>query len=50
MSIGWLRAHVHCLYTFLDAIAKGEPGHPNLAHGVELQRLLGRIAKTATGE
>ena len=43
-SPGWLRAHVACLHHFLDAIAKGLPGDPNLAHGVAVQRLLGRIA------
>ncbi len=47
MSIGWIRGHLHCLYNFLDAVAKGEPGDPNLAHGVELQRLLARIAGMA---
>lgn len=47
-SIGWLRSHLHCLWNFLDAIARGEPGNPNLAHGVELQRLLARIAGMAT--
>jgi len=47
MSIGWERGHMHCLYNFLDAVAKNEPGHPNLAVGVELQRLLARIADMA---
>jgi predicted dehydrogenase len=46
-TIGWMRAHMHCLYHFLEAISKGEPGDPGLAVGVELQRLLGRIAKMA---
>jgi predicted dehydrogenase len=44
-AIGWMRSHLHCLYHFLDAVAKGQPGDPNLAVGVELQRLLGRIAR-----
>ena len=48
MSVGWLRAHMHCLWNFLGAIAKGEPGEPNLMHGVEVQRLLDRIAQMAT--
>jgi predicted dehydrogenase len=47
-AIGWMRGHVHCLYHFLDAIAKGLPGDPNLMRGVELQRLLARIAAMAT--
>lgn len=47
MSIGWLRGHMHCLYNFLDAVARGEPGDPNLMAGVELQRLLAKIASMA---
>jgi predicted dehydrogenase len=47
MSIGWLRGHMHCLYHFLDAVAKGEPGDPNLMVGVELQRLLAKITDMA---
>jgi len=46
-TIGWERAHMHCLYSFLDSIAKGRPGNPSLMHGVEMQRLLGRIARMA---
>ncbi len=42
-AIGWTRGHLHCLYHFLDAVAKHEPGDPNLAAGVELQRLLTKI-------
>lgn len=47
-TIGWERGHMHCVYGFLDAIAKGRPGEPSLVHGVEMQRLLGRIGKMAT--
>ncbi len=43
--IGWMRGHMHCLYSFLDAVAKGLPGDPGLAVGVELQRTLARIAE-----
>jgi len=46
-TIGWERSHMHCVYSFLDSIAQGRPGQPSLMHGVELQRLLGRIAKMA---
>jgi predicted dehydrogenase len=45
---GWLRAHVHCLYNFLTAVALNEPGDPSLAGGVELQQQLARIAVLAT--
>lgn len=46
--IGWMRGHMHCLYNFLNAVARGEPGDPSLAVGVELQRTLARIAELAT--
>ncbi|HOW19256.1 MAG TPA: hypothetical protein PLC79_09480, partial [Phycisphaerae bacterium] len=45
---GWLRAHVACLHNFLCAIARNEPGNPNLAHGVALQRFLGAVRTAAT--
>lgn len=47
-TLGWERGHMHCVFSFLDAIAKGQPGNPDLQHGVEMQRLLDRIAKMAT--
>jgi predicted dehydrogenase len=46
-TLGWERAHMHCVYSFLEAIAEGRPASPDLRHGVEMQRLLGRIAKMA---
>ena len=45
--LGWLRGHVHCLHHFLEAIARGEPGDPNLATGVALQHQLAHIARMA---
>lgn len=49
-TLGWERAHLHCLYSFLDAIAHGRPAEPDLMHGVEIQRLMGRITKLAAGQ
>lgn len=46
-TFGWERTHLHCLYHFLDCIANSRPAEPSLMHGVEMQRLLGRIAKMA---
>jgi len=40
LSIGWLRGHVHCLYSFLQCIADGAQPHPSLAEGLHLQRVL----------
>jgi predicted dehydrogenase len=39
-AIGWLRGHVHCLYSFLQAVAGGAEAHPSLAEGLRLQRVL----------
>jgi predicted dehydrogenase len=47
MSIGWERSHMHCLFNFLDAVARNEPTHPDLNDGIELQRLLARMADMA---
>ncbi|NLC59391.1 MAG: Gfo/Idh/MocA family oxidoreductase [Armatimonadetes bacterium] len=47
LSIGWIRAHLHCLYSFLSAIAEGRPAEPSLQRGVELQRMLAAAARSA---
>ena len=39
-SLGWIRAHVHCLYAFLDAIATDSSPSPSLEEGLHLQRVL----------
>lgn len=39
-SIGWLRAHVHCLYTFLTHVYNEEPGDPSFADGAYVQRVI----------
>jgi predicted dehydrogenase len=46
-SIGWIRAHLHSLYTFLDAIATGKPAQPSLLDGLNLQYLLAAAEKSA---
>jgi predicted dehydrogenase len=46
-SIGWIRSHMHCLYTFLDAVARGRQGEPSLRRGLELQRMLATAEKSA---
>jgi predicted dehydrogenase len=45
-SIGWIRAHLHSLYTFLDAIATGKPARPSLLDGLNLQYLLAAAEKS----
>ncbi len=40
-SVGWERGHLHCYYTFLDAVARGErPVGNDIADGARLQRLM----------
>jgi len=50
-SIGWLRGHVHCLYSFLKSIAEGVPARPSLTYGVYLQQVLAAVhASAASGQ
>ncbi len=37
---GWLRAHVHSIYSFLDCVYKGKPCSPDLIDGAYIQRVL----------
>ena len=39
-SIGWIRAHTHSLYNFLQAVATVKQPQPSLQDGLHLQRLL----------
>lgn len=39
-SLGWVRGHVHSLYSFLQCIAAGTPPQPSLAQGLHIQRVL----------
>ncbi len=39
-SVGWLRSHVHCLYSFLRSITDDTEPSPSLADGVRMQRVL----------
>ncbi len=47
VGIGWLRAHIHCLYSFLQALADGAEAHPSLAEGLHLQRVLEAVRRSA---
>jgi predicted dehydrogenase len=46
-TVGWLRGHVHCLFSFLESIAQGRPAQPSLADGVHLQRVLEAVLESA---
>jgi len=40
VGIGWLRAHIACLHSFLAAVAENRPADPGLEVGVQLQYLM----------
>lgn len=46
--IGWLRGHMHCLYNFLDAVNNGRYVQPDLARGIEVQRLIEAVKQSAS--
>ncbi len=47
-TIGWDRGHVHCYYTFLNALAHGETPENSVFDGAKLQQLLD-IIRSADG-
>jgi predicted dehydrogenase len=47
LSVGWIRGHIHSLYSFLQAVADGVPAHPSLAEGLHLQRVLEAARESA---
>ncbi|MDH7569149.1 MAG: Gfo/Idh/MocA family oxidoreductase [Armatimonadota bacterium] len=46
-GIGWIRGHMHCLYSFLKAVAEGESPEPSLRRGAYVQRILAAAARSA---
>lgn len=46
-TIGWLRGHLHCLYSFIHAHHHGLPFDPSLARGIELEKMLDAAARSA---
>ncbi len=45
--IGWLRAHVDCLYTFLRSVHQGTPLGPTLRQGIKIQRIMDAARRSA---
>jgi len=39
-SIGWLRAHAHCVYTFLESVYHAKEGSPSLEDGYKIQQVM----------
>ena len=46
-AIGWLRGHLHCLYTFLESVHRRQALGPDLRQGLYLQYLLEKIRESA---
>ena len=46
-SVGWDRAHLHCYYTFLDAVAHGVTPENGIQDGARLQHLMDRLRQSA---
>lgn len=47
VSIGWIRAHMHCLYSFLECVALDRTPSPSLTDGLRLQRVLDAAYRSA---
>lgn len=45
--IGWLRAHMHCMFNFLECIAQDRGPVPSLHDGIYLQRVLHAVELSA---
>jgi predicted dehydrogenase len=45
--IGWIRAHMHCLYCFLRSIAEDQPAAPGLLDGVRVQQIMDAAYRSA---
>ncbi len=45
--LGWIRAHVHSLYSFLDCVNKGAQAKPSLRDGLYVQKVLDSVYASA---
>lgn len=49
-SLGWIRSHVACLGSFLEAVAQGRPAVPGLEQGIAVQHLMDCVHRSAAGK
>lgn len=47
-SIGWMRAHVACLYNFLSHVSNGVPGEPGFEQGLYVQHVIERVRESVS--
>lgn len=45
-TIGWDRSHMHCYYSFLNAVACGGPVSPDIEEALALQRLMDAMRRS----
>ena len=45
--IGWLRGHMHCLYTFLQSVYENRNLGPDLRVGIRIQKLMEAVRQSA---
>ena len=46
-SIGWIRSHMHCLYTFLESVHTQKQLGPSLQQGIYIQKLMEKVKESA---
>lgn len=46
-TIGWLRAHVQCLYHFMDCVHRNVPAEPSLSQGIYIQKVMDAVQRSA---
>lgn len=46
-TVGWLRAHLHSVYTFIDAVHTGAAFEPSIQRGIDLERMLAAVERAA---
>jgi predicted dehydrogenase len=46
-SIGWMRAHVACLFNFISHVSKGEPCEPGFDQGLYIQHIIEQVRESA---
>jgi predicted dehydrogenase len=45
-SIGWMRAHVACLFNFLSSVSKGVPCEPDFDQGLYVQHVIEQVRES----
>jgi predicted dehydrogenase len=48
-SIGWIRAHVHSLYSFLDCVDRGREASPSFRDGAYIQYVMEKAYESDSG-